>query len=192
MTDLPALTHDTGSGVFRVTLDEDTVGLTVEGKPRLDEWVAYGNGIKRVGEVWGYVWGDFLNAFEKEFGNLWYQFVDASDYVKGTSLNYKRVTRVFPPDKRRLGRVDISHLVRLSWDTYTDEDREMYLDRVEEEGMTSNELNQLLSPKPEAIEFEGYIEGSVDLRLDYIAVPPGTPFGKYKVKLTPITTSPPE
>ena len=187
MTDLPALTHDTGSGVFRVTLDEDAVGLTVEGEPKLDEWVAYGNGIQHVGVVWGYVWGDFLNAFEDTFPDLdWHQFVDASDYTKGTSSNYKRVTRVFPPDKRRLGRVDISHLVRLSWDTYTDEEREMYLNRVEQEGLTCNELYQLLSPKPEAIELEGTVRlwrdalylldiGNVDI-----------PDGRYKLKLLPL------
>ena len=183
MSDIPALTHDTGFGIFRVSED----GLDVEGCPPPELWVAYGGGLKRVGETWGKAWGDFLNAFEDAFPELdWRQFVDDDDLKNNTSSNYKRAMRVFPKDRRRTegGKVKLTHLVRLSWNTITDEEREMYLDRVEAEDLTCNELYQLMSPKPQAIELEGHIRWRGDCALYLLDVGNvDIPDGKYKVRL---------
>jgi len=176
MTDLPVLS---GNGVFHARED----GLTIRGTPPRESFVGYGEGLARVWRAMPWILGDFFNAWESAYGDEWYQVaLNTDEYSVNTIENYMRAARSFPPHRRRIGRVHPSKFVRIAH--FEEEEQERLLDQIEQEGLTSNELNQLLSPKPEAIEFETIVpEWSEGL---YIRAPSRVPAGKYRVRLTPL------
>lgn len=138
---IPAMSHDLENlGSFQYCED----GLRVVGNPPPEAWIAYGEGLRRVGRSWQWNWGDFLNEMEKRFGELWMSVVEQEDYDKGTAYNYKRTCEAFPKERRRAGRVDFSHFVRLVG--RPEDEQEAWLDRVEADGLSCNRLYQLLSP----------------------------------------------
>lgn len=93
LSEIPALTI----GPFRAT----RTGLVVDGEPTIEEWDAYGCGLRAVAEGVNWLRGDWLTYGEHAYGEMYAQAVNSTDYAEGSLRNMKYVAANVPMEVRR-------------------------------------------------------------------------------------------
>jgi len=125
-----------GSGSFRIT----PIGLRVIGKPGIDEWISYGEVIKKIENATPWVIGDWLLYGEKWYGEEYTQAIDSTGKDYKTIRTYQDTCRAFGDSTRRRVNVPFSLHSELAWCNEDEQDK--WLDICESEGLKRDELRK--------------------------------------------------
>lgn len=98
--DIPALS----AGCFRATL----TGLEVVGEPSVQDWLAYGEGLRRLGKAAVWCLADWLNYGQRAYGEAYSQALSETDYKLSTLKALKYVAHNIAPAQRS-AHVPFSH-----------------------------------------------------------------------------------
>jgi len=114
-----------------------------------DAWVELGQGMGRIHKCLMWYLGDWINYGEARWGEKYSQALSTTDYNYGTLRNASWVCRHIPLEKRR-SMLTYGHHVEVV--KLEKEEREIWLDRAELEGMTARDLRLAIkgaAPDPE-------------------------------------------
>lgn len=127
------------------------VGLEFKRDPTMEEWASIGASLGALQRWTPWAIGDWMRRGRELFGEEWSQFVgeDSFESVIGvsgkTARNYELVCEKVPTDERR-DTVELGHHEAvLSRFPKSKRDRERWLDKIEEAGLTQSELRRELS-----------------------------------------------
>lgn len=124
----------------RIFLDDD--GLRCEGVPSLDEFERVGQSLHRAHHMLAWWIGDWYNAGETYHGEAFAQLLDHADLDPATVLQYARVARQVPPD-RRVKTLSFSHHREVA-DLDADQ-QYVWLSRADDANYSSHRLRRELA-----------------------------------------------
>jgi hypothetical protein len=126
---------------FRYPVRVSLTGLEFERNLEPGEWRELTQALLRLGRGCQWWLGDALLQGESRYGDKCLDLVDITGYARKTLQNYASVCRRFERSRRR-ERLPFAHHAELQG--YTDEEQEKWLDSVEQNGWSREELRQQL------------------------------------------------
>lgn len=158
----------TGEILDERPFDMDRKGLTINGRPTLPQWIAYGQLLQTMasGSTWAV--GDWIIYGESrtDWGEMYSQALSELDYDYGTLRNIVSVCKRWPRDERR----DLSFSHHAAVVALEERERAELLDQAEAMQLSSRALKALVDEKLErpTIRKSDSCDGDVDQIIDWL------------------------
>lgn len=123
-------------------------GLVIRKDPTLEAWLAIGEDFKLYHHAISWLVGDWiLHGENREWGEMYSQALDATEFSMSTLRNYKHVCKRFPFDKR-IASLSFSHHAEVA--PCDDQDADLWLSKAVENGWSVGQLRRAMNGEDEA------------------------------------------
>ena len=144
------------------TFHANEMGLTIEGTPTLDEWVAYGKKLRRIETSMNWIIGDYLYYGEFKYGEKYAQSLDES--MMNSWKVYHWVSKHVPPERRR---ADLSWSHHRLVANLPAKYQTKLLTKAADEHLGIREVSRILNRVSDGVYDEVIRSGAMDKEPDY-------------------------